>query len=264
MANFATLYSSSSGNSAYIEENGRVILIDCGKNCKTTINALYSKNIAVNDLDGILITHEHNDHISGLRVLLKNYSIPLFGSPATLRHLSAENAIPNNAILNPVPQGLPFAVGNFSVTAFEVNHDSLCAYGYKMTTPKGKKIGYLTDCGFVDDAILNLLTDCDLIAIESNYDENLLRNGPYPQYLKARIAGRFGHLCNSECADAVAGLVKNGVKNIVLCHLSKENNRPEKVLTAMAYRLAAHGFSPNVGFNIMVAPSDTPLNTVEI
>ncbi len=263
MPKFATLYSSSSGNSAYIENNGRVILIDCGKNCKTTINALYSQSIAVNDIDGILITHEHSDHIAGLRVLLKNYRIPVFGSPATLRQLKAEKAVPDNAILTPIPHGMPFWVGNFSVTAFEISHDSCCGYGYKVQTTDGKKLGYLTDSGCVSDAVVSYLCDCSLVAIESNYDEQLLNTGRYPAFLKRRIASKFGHLCNNDSAQAVAVFLRHGVKNIVLCHLSKENNRPEKVLATLAQTLAEHGIVTDDGYRIAVAPSDTPLQPME-
>ncbi len=263
MAQFATLYSSSSGNSAYIKSGKNALLIDCGKNCKTTINALYSHSIAVSEIDGILITHEHRDHISGLTVLLKHYSLPVFGSAETLGYLVKENLVPKSANLNPIPHSTPMNIGDFEVTAFKVSHDSLCAFGYQVKTPCRKKVGYFTDSGFVHPDVLNMLTDCHLVAIESNYDEHLLQTGQYPVFLKKRISGKTGHLCNSDCAEAVAQLVKRGVKNFALCHLSKENNHPTRVKYALAHSFAAHGIIPNNELTIKVAPSETSLSVME-
>ncbi len=263
MATFATLYSSSSGNSAYIKSNGKVLLIDCGKNCKTTINALYTHSIAVSDIEGILITHEHRDHVAGLAVLLKHYPIPVFGSAATLSYLVKENLVPQNASLNPIRNGQTLQINDFKVKAFNVSHDSLCAFGYQVETSCNKKLGYLTDSGYVPPEVLPLLTVCQLVAIESNYDEHMLKTGPYPAYLKNRISGETGHLCNTDCAQTVAYLIKNGVKNITLCHLSKENNRPDRAMSALAHCFAAQGIIPDDELNIQIAPGDSPLNVME-
>ncbi len=264
MARFGTLYSSSSGNCAYIGEGEETLLIDCGKNCKTTINALYSLSIAVSSIRGILITHEHTDHISGLAVLLKHYAIPIYGSPSTLKYLVTKKLVPDNATLIPVLTPATFKVGSFSIKPFETCHDSLCAYGYHITTNKGKRIGYLTDSGIVPPNAFNLLSGCDLVAIEANYDEQLLAKGPYPYYLKRRISSDNGHLCNTDSAESVAKLIKTGVTKFTMCHLSKENNRPEKVMTALAQTFYAHGITSGDELEIKIAPSDTPLQPMEV
>ncbi len=265
MAKFATLYSSSSGNSAYIEEGGEVLMIDCGKNCKTTINALYSQGVAVKNIKGILITHEHTDHIFGLSVLLKHYKLPIFGHRATLDHLVREKLVPSGTVLTPVFEDRPFTVGGFLVTPFETSHDSLGAHGYRVETKDGKKLCYATDTGMVSEKLFGNLCGCDLLAIESNYDRHMLKTGRYPQFLKFRIDSDRGHLSNDDCAEMSARLAKEGVKRFVFCHLSKENNRPEKVLETISTTFAGHGIIPNDGERcvICVAPSDTPMLPIE-
>ncbi len=263
MAKFATLYSSSSGNSAYIEEGGGVLLIDCGKNCKTTVNALYSHGIAAKDVKGILLTHEHTDHVAGLAVLLKHYHIPVYGHKETLGYLVRENLVPSRAVINPVVAGDKFSIGDFEITPFETSHDSLGAHGYRIKTGQGRTMCYATDTGIVSNELLQSLCGCDLVALESNYDAQMLKYGRYPQFLKRRIDGARGHLSNHDCAQVAVEIAKSGVNRFVFCHLSKENNRPERVSEAILTAFVANGINPDEGGYVGIAPSDEPLVPVE-
>lgn len=231
MARFTTLYSGSSGNCACVEENGKYILIDMGKSCRTTVNALKQLGLAISDLCGILITHEHSDHVSGLRVFLSNYNVPVYGAAETLDFMLENNLLCGNAVTYEINQDE--TIGDFTVQSYETSHDSVACRGYRITTKSGKIVSIATDLGFVSDEVLANLYLADLVCLEANYDFHMLMTGSYPLYLKKRIDSKRGHLCNDESAETVSRLVKSGCKKIALCHLSRENNEPSLVYDAI-------------------------------
>ena len=179
MAYFTTLYSGSSGNCGLVRCGDQYLLIDMGKSCRTTLTALKSLGLAVSDCAGILITHEHSDHVAGLDTFLNGHVMAL-----------------------------------------------------------------ATDLGYLTPVVQDNLIGCDLVALEANYDAFSLHGGPYPYYLKQRIASDRGHLDNRACAAEILDLIQEGCKKFALCHLSQTNNSPELALTTVYNVLLAAGIQP--------------------
>ncbi|MEG0179057.1 MAG: MBL fold metallo-hydrolase [Oscillospiraceae bacterium] len=252
MAKFTTFYSGSSGNCAYVEENGKYLLIDMGKSCRITTTALKTMGCSISDLCGILITHEHSDHISGLNVFLKKYKVPVYGAAATLDYLYDHNLVPQTAELVAI-DGRSEEIGAFTVSGYETSHDSVACLGYRIKTQSGKVASIATDLGYVSDEVLANLYMADLVSLEANYDAHMLKTGAYPYYLKKRIESTQGHLCNDESAIIVSRLVSNGCKRIALCHSSKENNTQELIYKAVKCALIKDGVIPSADCIIQVA-----------
>ena len=242
MALFTTLYSGSSGNCAVVLQEGRYLLIDMGKSCRTTLRALNSLGLAVSDCEGVLITHEHADHVSGLDTFLKHYSVPVFGCADTLDMLDSRGVLPP-AIDAVAVDGRSEDIGPFHVTSFPTSHDVPCC-GYRIVTPDQHRMAIATDLGVLTPVVEDNLMGCDLVALEANYDAFSLHGGPYPYYLKKRIASDRGHLDNKACAAAILDLIQEGCKKFALCHLSQTNNSPELALTTVYNVLLAAGIQP--------------------
>ena len=212
MASFTTLYSGSSGNCGLVQCGQKYLLIDMGKSCRITVNALKELGLALSDLEGILVTHEHSDHIKGLQVFLKNHPAPLYAGADTLDALDAMGVLPAGLEVQAV-EGRTLDVGGFELTA----------------------------------PVHQNLSGADLVAFEANYDPYSLRNGPYPYYLKQRIASARGHLSNDECAAKILELLQEGCTRFALCHLSQENNTPDLALGTVFRTLAMAGCTPEKG-----------------
>lgn len=247
MARFATLYSGSAGNSSVIEDGGRYILVDMGKSCRQTQIALKKLGLTPEALAGVLVTHEHSDHIGGLAIFLKYYPVPVYGSAPTLQYLTRRRLVPPETRLVEA-DGRAQDVGGFLVESFETSHDSAACRGYRVTTPSGGVACVATDLGFVSDEVMANLLLADVVALESNYDERMLMEGPYPYALKTRIASPVGHLSNDDCAVTLACLAQNGCRKFTLCHLSEENNTPALALSAARSALAQAGVEPEICF----------------
>ncbi len=244
MAHFTTLYSGSSGNSTLIEENGRYILIDMGKSCRLTQTALREQGLTPETLQGILVTHEHSDHVGGLAIFLKYHPVPVYGSAPTLKYLARHGLVPPGASLIDI-DGRTEDVGGFCVQSFATSHDSAACRGYRVTVPSGGVAAVATDLGFVSDEVLANLLLADVVALESNYDRNMLWEGPYAESLKMRIDSPCGHLSNEDCGLTLACLAQNGCRKFTLCHLSEENNTPERAVAASRAALEQAGVDPD-------------------
>lgn len=153
MATFLSLYSGSSGNCTLVGEGGRYLCVDMGKSCRMTLNSLYEAGLSVAGLQGILVTHEHIDHVRGLRVFLKSYPLPVYGSGATLQYLAAHSLVPPGAQLVPLGPGVT-ELGGFGVQAFPTSHDAAGCRGFRVTTPAGRVAALATDLGCVTPAVL--------------------------------------------------------------------------------------------------------------
>ncbi|HIW54873.1 MAG TPA: MBL fold metallo-hydrolase [Candidatus Ruthenibacterium merdigallinarum] len=244
MARFTTLYSGSSGNCAVLEEAGRFLLIDMGKSCRQTAAALQALGLAPSGLAGILLTHEHADHVAGLRVFLKKWNVPVYGCAASLDYLAGHGLVPPGAQLEDA-DGRALDIAGFQVESFATSHDSAACCGYRVTAPAGGTLAIATDLGYVSDEVMANLYCADVVALESNYDRYMLMQGPYPAYLKYRIDSSRGHLCNDDCAQTVARLAQNGCEKFVLCHLSQENNEPALALGSARLALEEAGVAPS-------------------
>lgn len=242
MALFTTLYSGSSGNCGLVLCGRSYLLIDMGKSCRTTLAALRKLGLAVSDCAGILVTHEHSDHVAGLDTFLKKYPLPVYACADTLDMLESRGTLPP-AVEGIAVDGQTLEVGAFRVTAFPTSHDVPCC-GYRILTPDGRRMAIATDLGILTPVAADHMAGCDLVALEANYDAFSLHGGPYPYYLKKRIASDRGHLDNKACAAAILDLIQDGCKKFALCHLSQTNNSPELALTTVYNVLLAAGIQP--------------------
>ncbi len=240
MARYISLYSGSSGNCSVVEENGKFILIDMGKSARLTNKALTELGLDIKNLQGILVSHEHSDHVAGLKVFLKNLRVPVYTGRPTADYLICRDMLPAHIDVQDI-NFTGFNIGDFYVKGFETPHDSVGCMGFRITTGAGHKMSIATDLGFVTEDIFQNLRDVDLAVVESNYDVQMLREGPYPYYLKTRIASNHGHLSNVQSAQTTLRLIEDGVDKIQLCHLSNNNNTPQLALEQVQKTALANG-----------------------
>jgi phosphoribosyl 1,2-cyclic phosphodiesterase len=224
-----TLYSGSKGNSIFVSAGGANILIDAGKNAKQLCSSLNEIGVSPDSIDAIFITHEHTDHISALEVFLKKHPIPVHISEVSAPKLISHGVGQANNCLVVHPPVFSLKIKELEISSFTTPHDSMGSVGYRLSfndDGKARQIGIATDIGFVSDSVLGGLEGCESIVLESNHDIEMLKNGPYTYELKQRILSRRGHLSNADCALLLAKLCAHGTKNILLAHLSEENNDP--------------------------------------
>ena len=225
-----SLYSGSRGNSVFIEAGGAKILIDAGKSAKALYAALAEIGISIDEIDAIFITHEHNDHTSALQTLSHKHQIPMhltLGSAQIFNGLCDERLCLCLALHE--KSDFSVQIKGLTIEAFPTPHDSRASVGYRLSFNHGGEdisIAYATDTGHVTDTMLDAMLGARYAVIESNHDLDMLRDGPYPFDLKARIASPRGHLSNSDCAALASRLAERGAKAIMLAHLSEENNIP--------------------------------------
>ena len=230
--------SGSSGNCLLLENQETRILIDAGISKRRVDGTLAGLGLGMEQIGGVLITHEHSDHISGLESLVKRRNIPVF-APHTVaaRLLGAKPWLQEK--LRVIPVGEPFDLGSLRITAFHTSHDTDESVGYRI---EGEGVyAHATDTGCVTEEMRAALLGADTVLLESNHDEDLLRWGPYPIYLKKRILSARGHLSNAACAAFARELAEGGTRRIILAHLSRENNRPEKAMEETGRALAGTG-----------------------
>ncbi len=223
--------SGSGGNCLLLSAEHTNILIDAGISMRRTVQSLADAGLSVCEIDGVLVTHEHSDHVSGLNMLAKKFDIPVF-APHTVanRLMGAIPAVEKN--IHIIPVGDKFGVGEMSITAFHTPHDTDESVGYRVEC--GSVFALATDMGTVTDEIRQGIIGADTALIESNHDVDMLRYGPYPFVLKRRILSDRGHLSNADCAVLAAELADAGTRQIILGHLSKQNNTPDTAMKTVA------------------------------
>ena len=255
MVRFCSLYSSSSGNSTLLSDGDTNILIDAGVSAAKITAALSNLNISPGEIDAILVTHEHTDHICGIRVLSKKHNIPVYANPKTMEHIlkAAPDIAPGNARI--ITPSATVGIRSVVVKAFSTPHDSADSMGYVVCS-EGKKYAVATDTGHITKAMLSNLAGCEAVLIESNHDEEMLRQGSYPYVLKKRILSDRGHLSNSKCAWLATQLAIWGTKRIALGHLSEQNNTGAKAYDASAAMLEANNFKVGSDVILKVAQKD--------
>lgn len=217
------LGSGSKGNCTLIEHKQTAVLIDAGLNMKDVEERLIKVSCNILNISAIIVSHDHADHIRSVVRLSKKYKIPVYAS----RECFFESSLKNVEGQYKKEIGLDdFFVGGIRVSTFEVPHDAIKTIGF-IFYADGNKVSLVTDVGRLDDVILKKLEKSNLVMIESNYDERMLENGPYPYPLKRRIASNMGHLSNRDSARAILELSKFGTKYFMLMHLSEVNNNPQ-------------------------------------
>lgn len=259
MARITPLFSSSKGNSYYIGNEKHGILIDCGASFSQIKSAMSFCGYDMSAVTGVFITHEHSDHVKGLRVLQKNLKVPIYGSLPTIDKLIADGQVFSCDELYDVNKSAE--VCGMRITAFKTPHDSICSVGYVIETEDERKISVCTDLGEITDEVQSAVTGSDLCVLEANYDERMLENNPlYPTYLKKRIRSQKGHLSNSASSKEAKHLIESGTTRLILGHLSQNNNRPEIALRAILTELRE--FELGKDFLIDVAPVATAGRTI--
>ncbi|MDR2687121.1 MAG: MBL fold metallo-hydrolase [Oscillospiraceae bacterium] len=236
MAKLIPLFSGSSGNSAYIGGAGGGILIDAGVSAKRLACALASIGVDPGRVGAVFVTHEHIDHVRGLRVFCERHGVPVFATPGTLRALERMGALAAGMRAGPMPSG-GVEAGGLLLRSFATSHDAADPCGYACEAEGGEKYAVATDTGYLAESVKAALRGCDTVMLESNHEVTMLQNGPYPYPRKRRILSDQGHLSNAACADFLPALLRAGAGRFYLAHLSRENNTPQ-----LAYACARAAF----------------------
>ena len=257
--NIRTIASGSSGNCLLASQGGEHLLIDVGVSCRRILTALSALGVDPGALRGILITHEHSDHIAGLATLTKKLALPVCTSPGTGRQLCYRIAAMED-LLRPLEPGEETQLGPFRVGSFPTSHDAAQPMGFTLEA-EGRRAALCTDLGFVSEEVLDGVLGAHLVVCESNHDEEWLRSGPYPYYLKARILGEKGHLSNEAGAALACQCAAHGAHTVILAHLSAENNTPQRARQTAELALSAAGFEK---VTLAVAPRSEPSPSYEV
>lgn len=256
MAKFCALASSSAGNSTYISCMGTSVLVDAGISCRRIFDAVSLLGERAEDISAVLVTHEHTDHIRGLKNFIKKSGAKVFATAPVLEYIARNGFVENNAELCEVGEAA-FEIGGIEVTAFLTPHDSACSVGYRLKLQNGTDVAVATDLGSVTEQVRQGVLGCKTVLLEANYDSQLLRMGPYPYFLKQRISCGSGHLANDKSAAFAAELVKSGTTGLILGHLSRENNSPALARQLVQSTLLECGAREGTDFELDVAPYDT-------
>ena len=244
---FYTLASSSAGNAALVCHNDTHLLIDAGISCRRITQSLAVLDLTLDDLDGILITHEHIDHVRALGTLQKKHAVPLYASFGTAAALDYPAPY-----LHAFAADEAFAIKDLQIRSFRTSHDAKESVGYRIESSDGS-LAVLTDTGFITDDAHDAALGADMLLLESNHDVIMLKNGSYPYYLKQRILSEYGHLSNDAAAEFAIECVRAGTSDILLAHLSDENNSPELAEYTVGRALQSSGLS----VRLATAPRDT-------
>lgn len=262
MFNFYSISSSSSGNCLLVQSENTNILIDIGVSVKKIKNELNKLSLDLNDISGILITHEHSDHCKSISSICKKHpEIPLYLNKPTFEALKNIYEISSDNV-NYIMPNISFDINDLSITPFEIPHDAVLPCGY--TIQKGNsKMSIATDMGLVTDEIIDSLSNNSFVFIESNYETEMLNTCRYPYYIKRRISSNTGHLSNVQCSEMISKLVSRNTNRFMLGHLSNENNSPELALQTVQSTLLCNNISLD-NIQISIASKDTLSNIVEI
>ena len=262
MLNFISLYSGSTGNSLFVESENTKILIDAGVSAKKILSALTSLQSDINEINAILVTHEHIDHVQSLGTISAKYNIPVFANSKTWDAMPKQKdkiSYYNQKHFNPTEK---FEIGDLTIEPFPIPHDAANPCGFKIYH-ENKKLSIATDLGHMTKPILEKLEGSSFIMLESNYDPEILKCCSYPYHLKTRIAGPNGHLPNQMAGKTIAYLLKSGLKEVTLGHLSKENNFPELAYKTVIDELIESNFDEN-SIHVSVASRLAPSKLIEV
>jgi phosphoribosyl 1,2-cyclic phosphodiesterase len=249
-----TLASSSSGNCTLVSQGGTHILIDAGISLRRITTSLKQFGITPDELQGVLITHEHSDHINGIKMLVKYHKMPVFAPLGVAEALCALLPEARDSVTW-FHAGTEFVLGEIAVRSFLTPHDTPESVGYRFETEK-RSLVYATDIGCVTPTILDAALGADMAVIEANHDIRMLKCGNYPAYLKRRILSERGHLSNDDSGRLACRLIDSGTKRIVLAHLSKENNTPRLAYDTVGGALKRQGAAIGSDIELDTAPAD--------
>lgn len=260
-----SIASGSSGNAVYVGSERTHILVDAGISNRRIEQGLNSLDVTADDIQALVLTHEHSDHVKGLDVLVRKHHIPVFATGGTLKALRRNgtiSAIPDE-LLHVIRADESFRVGDLTLEPFHIDHDAAEPVAYRIENGK-KAVAVATDMGHYTDSIVRHLMYLDAVLLESNHDVRMLETGPYPYPLKRRILSDFGHLSNENAGRLLNEILHDGLKKIILGHLSKENNLPELAFETVKCEITT-GDCPYRGddFRIEVARRDAVSEGIE-
>ncbi len=256
MIKLVTLFSGSKGNSTLVMSDTTNILIDAGLSCRSIVSQLATVGLAPSDIDGILITHEHTDHISSLLKWCHSYTTPVYA------HSSLVNYLVSKCRGNVVAFDGQFLVGDIVVTPLLCSHDALHCNGYKLTA-NGSSVGIVTDTGVLLEDTLHSLCSCRTVLLESNHDTDMLARGRYSYVLKRRILSDKGHLSNTQAGSIITKLLGGSVVNIVLGHLSEQNNTHELAFASAMSAISGSGRVEGRDVHLYIAEQYTRGDIIE-
>ena len=228
---FASLGSGSEGNALLVSIGRTRVLMDCGFGLQDTIARLARLEVVPEQLSGIVVTHEHGDHISGVARLARKFNLPVWLTHGTLR--SQAKAIAGIADIREIDPRLAFVIGDIEIIPYSVPHDAAEPVQF-VFSDGARRLGVLTDAGHGTAHIEQSLNGCDALVLECNHDADMLMNSDYPYSLKQRVGGRFGHLNNQEAAGILARLDASRLQHLIAAHLSRRNNTPELAVRALS------------------------------
>lgn len=261
--NFCSLSSGSSGNCYYVGNEFHGILIDAGISATSIRKFLRNLNIPIESIMGILITHNHIDHIKGLEALTKKNHIPAFTTLKIWDSILPRHKNISRDCIREIPLQVKYNIANFDIEAFAVNHDAPETIGF-LISAGGKKIALVTDLGHICQTAASYIKDANLLVIESNYDEQMLETGRYPYFLKERIRSENGHLGNLQTSAFLADNFNDSISHICLAHLSKNNNTPEKAIETLRKTFMEKGITFNGRQQISVLNRNTPNEIIRL
>jgi phosphoribosyl 1,2-cyclic phosphodiesterase len=250
----SVLASGSRGNATYISDGCTAILIDAGLSGVEIQRRMARKGLDPNNLDAILVSHEHADHIHGVGVLSRRFGLRVYINDGTRQ--ASGSVLGRLYKINPFSCGHTFAIGSLLVHPFSISHDAEDPAGFSISC-NGVKVGMATDLGIATGVVRTHLRDCDILILEANHDPQMLIDGPYPWPLKQRIRGRSGHLSNDDTALLLESLQHDRLSHVILAHLSEENNTPEKARQAIKNvlnggRVKLHVASQATGSSVLI------------
>lgn len=260
---FASIASGSSGNCLYTGNDDTHLLIDAGISKKRIEEGLREFCVEPGDIDAVLITHEHSDHIKGLGVLARKYRLPIYATRGTIMEIRRQRSLGDidESLYHEIRAGETFRIGNMEIHAFAIPHDARDPVSYRVEDGRFR-IGTVTDLGYYDASILAALSDCDILYAEANHDIRMLETGPYPYQLKIRILGNYGHLSNESSGQMISQLLNEKLQKVILGHLSKENNYPDLALKAVQYEVESSLNRSSHKPEICVAPRESALDLI--
>ncbi|MDR0880704.1 MAG: MBL fold metallo-hydrolase [Clostridioides sp.] len=258
MIEYCSVGSGSSGNCHFIGYKGTNILVDAGLSGKTITNGLKEIEVDTSTLKGIFITHEHIDHIKGAGILSRKLDIPIYANVKTWMAMQEKLGKIDEKNMKVFENDKTYSLENIVVRPFSIEHDAADPVGYNFYSDNDEKISIATDMGCITENVKKHLFNSKLVVLESNYDKNMLMMGSYRYALKKRVMSDIGHLSNDEAAKFAVELIKQGTEELLLAHLSKENNFPELAYETTKGILAEHEIAVGEDVNLEILRRSSP------
>ncbi|MCD8030133.1 MAG: MBL fold metallo-hydrolase [Bacteroides sp.] len=261
---FISLASGSSGNCYYLGTPTYGILIDAGIGIRTIRKHLKEANVTLDMIRGIFVTHDHADHIKAVGTLGEKYHIPVYTTPLMHEGINRSYCMTEKiySCVRYLEKEQPYQLEDFRITSFDVPHDGTDNVGYSIEID-GKIFSFLTDLGEITPTAANYIHKAHYLILEANYDREMLQMGRYPAYLKQRISSPSGHMCNADTADFLAENIREHLRYIWLCHLSKDNNHPELAYKTVEWQLRAKGVLVGKDVQLIALKRNSPTGPYE-